>query len=126
MVEVWNEYVVSLKEQLDQINETLALSKNSASDRISVLAKATEHLRILVKRSEDPAVVALYERLASVVGDLDLAVIATNKDGVCTHNNGAADRMFGSRPAQEKTKPAAIPVFFLPTRTHLVRKTNHG
>ncbi len=83
MVEVWNEYVVNLKEQLNQINETLALSKNSSNDRISVLQKATEHLRILVKRSESPKVSSLYERISLVIGDLDLALIATDKNGSC-------------------------------------------
>lgn len=104
MVEVWNEYVVSLKEQLDQINETLALSKTSASDRVSVLQKATEHLRILIKRADEPKTDLLYDRIAAVVGDLDLAVVGTNADGICTQYNNAADRMFGSaslKPVEE-------------------------
>jgi CheY-like chemotaxis protein/PAS domain-containing protein len=112
MVEVWNEYVVSLKEQLDQINETLALSKNSASDRVSVLQNTTEHLRHLIKRSEEPVAVPLYERIASVVGDHDLAVIATNNAGECTHLNPAAERMFG-RDLLQSTSTSGESGFYL-------------
>jgi CheY-like chemotaxis protein/PAS domain-containing protein len=121
MVEVWNEYVVSLKEQLDQINETLALSKSSASDRVSVLKKATEHLRILYKRAEEPAVVPLYDRIASVVGDLDLAVVATDKDGKCTLLNAAADRMFGSDLLKQTSTNQESGFYLADKATHCVK-----
>ncbi len=102
MAKVWKAYVGELKEQLDLINETLALSQQTAVDRSSILSTVREHLRTLIRErlKTQPSAADTYNELISSleiagVGHNGLGIIAVDSSARVTHFNATAEQTLG-------------------------------
>jgi CheY-like chemotaxis protein/HPt (histidine-containing phosphotransfer) domain-containing protein/PAS domain-containing protein len=102
MAKVWKAYVGQLKEQLELINETLALSQKTAVDRSSTLMTVREHLRSLIRErlKTQPSAAYTYNELISSleiagVGHTGLGIIAVDAAARVTHFNATAEQSLG-------------------------------
>src|ERR1700728_3141058 len=102
MAKAWKAYVGQLKEQLELINETLALSPKTAVDRSSTLMTVREHLRSLIRErlKTHPSAAYTYNELISSleiagVGHAGLGIIAVDAAARVTHFNATAEQSLG-------------------------------
>ncbi|MDR3616903.1 MAG: response regulator [Candidatus Obscuribacterales bacterium] len=96
MTKVWKAYVGQLKEKLDLINETLALTQDTGARNPS-LAGASQMLRALLRQRENEqiATAEIFQTLNAAPEYHSLGIIATNLKGNITEANDRAREILG-------------------------------
>jgi CheY-like chemotaxis protein/HPt (histidine-containing phosphotransfer) domain-containing protein len=91
MTKVWKAYVGQLKEKLDLINETLALTQDTGAKN-PVFASANEMLRVLLRQreNEEIASVEVFQTLNDTPEFKSLGIIAADLKGKITESNDRA------------------------------------
>jgi CheY-like chemotaxis protein/PAS domain-containing protein/HPt (histidine-containing phosphotransfer) domain-containing protein len=98
MTRVWKEYVGQLKEKLDMINDTLALTQRTAVARCQTLSRARDYLQSLMRERQSGRISAsdIYNTLMLSSEYRDLGIIIANAEGKVTGYNNGARELIGS------------------------------
>ena len=97
MTKVWKAYIGQLKEKLDLINETLAVTEKTAVAKSAPLSSAIERLRTLLRQRQKEQITSadVFNALSSKAEYASLGIIAAGLKGQITEFNTTASDLLG-------------------------------